>query len=383
SCRSRGIDSGSRGDLAQADPRNLRICITAAGGHKFEPALHEDRCPGAETSNILVGSTDFLDRSLTVFIAAFVTRPGCELRTGGQIPGGSSIVQSCTVLPPNEWDPSIRIEPPKEVPSQEPRKQGSLVNAASASADHGGVEDTHVSGGSSGGHGAPGTSAPRRGQRRKRHRRANRQRSSGGGGGGGGVTGRRRRPRLAPVADDDRTGPFGGLILDAPFYLSDFKDALHAQSLGALLFLYFRLPDPIINLRAACWSTPPKVIWAPSSRFCLAPSAAPPLRFARGSRSPFWVNRSVLVFETIVFKMCKDYDWDYLSFKDWTGLYISLILLLFVAFRSQRSGTSPDSLEESFAGLIALIFIVERGQKAVVHWQGVPVNRAWHPTYAN
>uniref|UniRef100_A0A1I8FR42 Anion exchange protein n=1 Tax=Macrostomum lignano TaxID=282301 RepID=A0A1I8FR42_9PLAT len=30
------------------------------------------------------------------------------------------------ILPPNEWDPSIRIEPPKEVPSQEPRKQGSV-----------------------------------------------------------------------------------------------------------------------------------------------------------------------------------------------------------------------------------------------------------------
>uniref|UniRef100_A0A1I8FPK2 Band_3_cyto domain-containing protein n=1 Tax=Macrostomum lignano TaxID=282301 RepID=A0A1I8FPK2_9PLAT len=36
--------------------------------------------------------------------------------------------------PPNEWDPSIRIEPPKEIPSQEPRKQGSglVANASSA-----------------------------------------------------------------------------------------------------------------------------------------------------------------------------------------------------------------------------------------------------------
>ena len=27
-----------------------------------------------------------------------------------------------TVLPPGEWDPTIRIEPPKNIPSQEPRK---------------------------------------------------------------------------------------------------------------------------------------------------------------------------------------------------------------------------------------------------------------------
>ena len=32
------------------------------------------------------------------------------------------LLDSVTVLPPGEWDPSIRIEPPQSLPSQESRK---------------------------------------------------------------------------------------------------------------------------------------------------------------------------------------------------------------------------------------------------------------------
>lgn len=44
---------------------------------------------------------------------------------------------------------------------------------------------------------------------------------------------------------------FGGLIEDikrkAPFYLSDFKDALHIQCLASFVFLYFACLTPIIT----------------------------------------------------------------------------------------------------------------------------------------
>ena len=36
--------------------------------------------------------------------------------------GIDEFLDQVTVLPPGEWDPSIRIEPPKSVPSQESRK---------------------------------------------------------------------------------------------------------------------------------------------------------------------------------------------------------------------------------------------------------------------
>jgi sodium bicarbonate transporter 10 len=36
--------------------------------------------------------------------------------------GIDEFMDAVTILPPGEWDPSIRIEPPTKVPSQEPRK---------------------------------------------------------------------------------------------------------------------------------------------------------------------------------------------------------------------------------------------------------------------
>ena len=44
--------------------------------------------------------------------------------------GIDEFLSSCHVLPPGEWDPKIRIEPPKEVPSQDLRKTAPQVNEA-------------------------------------------------------------------------------------------------------------------------------------------------------------------------------------------------------------------------------------------------------------
>ena len=44
---------------------------------------------------------------------------------------------------------------------------------------------------------------------------------------------------------------FGGLIQDikrkVPFYLSDFKDALHVQCLASTIFMYFACLTPIVT----------------------------------------------------------------------------------------------------------------------------------------
>jgi sodium bicarbonate cotransporter 5 len=37
--------------------------------------------------------------------------------------GVDEFLDQVTVLPPGEWDPNIRIEPPSSIPSQEKRKQ--------------------------------------------------------------------------------------------------------------------------------------------------------------------------------------------------------------------------------------------------------------------
>ncbi|RXN03768.1 electroneutral sodium bicarbonate exchanger 1-like isoform X1 [Labeo rohita] len=130
---------------------------------------------GAEASNVLVGELDFLERS----IVAFVRLSPAVLLTGlTEVPiptrflfillgpdgkaqqyheigrsmatimtdeifhdvaykakdrsdllaGIDEFLDQVTVLPPGEWDPSIRIEPPKSVPSQEKRKMPGVPN---------------------------------------------------------------------------------------------------------------------------------------------------------------------------------------------------------------------------------------------------------------
>ncbi len=43
--------------------------------------------------------------------------------------GIDEFLDAVTVLPPGEWDPSIRIEPPQQVPSQEGRKHAASKQA--------------------------------------------------------------------------------------------------------------------------------------------------------------------------------------------------------------------------------------------------------------
>lgn len=45
------------------------------------------------------------------------------------VSGIDEFLDQVTVLPPGEWDPSIRIEPPKNVPSQVAISENILLNA--------------------------------------------------------------------------------------------------------------------------------------------------------------------------------------------------------------------------------------------------------------
>ncbi len=42
---------------------------------------------------------------------------------GDLLAGIDEFIDKVTVLPPGEWDPQIRLEPPSKLPSQEVRKQ--------------------------------------------------------------------------------------------------------------------------------------------------------------------------------------------------------------------------------------------------------------------
>ncbi|NXO39784.1 S4A7 protein, partial [Locustella ochotensis] len=222
-----------------------------------------------------------------------------------------------TVLPPGEWDPSIRIEPPKSVPSQEKRKAPKFPNG-STPAGEAFKEEGHHAG-----------------------------------------------PEL------QRTGRlFGGLILDiqrkAPFFLSDFKDALSLQCLASILFLYCACMSPVITFGGLLGEATQGRISAIESLFGASLTGIAYSLFAGQPLTILGSTGPVLVFEKILFKFCRDYGLSYLSLRGSIGLWTAFLCIVLVA-------TDASSLvcyitrftEEAFAALICIIFIYEALEKLV------------------
>ncbi|XP_063159984.1 sodium bicarbonate cotransporter 3 isoform X2 [Candoia aspera] len=317
---------------------------------------------GAEASNVLVGEVDFLERP----IIAFVRLSPAVLLTGltevpvptrflflllgpaGKAPqyheigrsiatlmtddvfhdvaykakdrndllsGIDEFLDQVTVLPPGEWDPSIRIEPPKSVPSQEKRKIPKFPNGA-ASPGESLKEEGHLAG-----------------------------------------------------SELQRTGRlFGGLILDikrkTTFFLSDFKDALSLQCLASILFLYCACMSPVITFGGLLGEATEGRISAIESLFGASLTGIAYSLFAGQPLTILGSTGPVLVFEKILFKFCKDYGLSYLSLRTSIGLWTSFLCILLVA-------TDASSLvcyitrftEEAFAALICIIFIYEALEK--------------------
>ncbi|KAJ8352239.1 hypothetical protein SKAU_G00237150, partial [Synaphobranchus kaupii] len=325
--------------------------------------------PGAEASNILVGELEFLDRPVVAFVrlspaillnglaeVPITTRflfillgplgKGPQYHEIGRsiatlmtdevfhdvaykakdrndlVAGLDEFLDQVTVLPPGEWDPSIRIEPPKNVPSQEKRKIAAMPNGTTELNEHGG-------------HGGP---------------------------------------------ELQRTGRlFGGLILDLkrklPHYLSDYTDALSLQCLASFLFLYCACMSPVITFGGLLGEATEGRISAIESLFGASMTgiayslvAGQPLTIL-GSTGP------VLVFEKILFKFCKEYELSYLSLRACIGLWTAVLCLVLVA-------TDASSLvcyitrftEEAFASLICIIFIYEALEKLIHLGETYPIN---------
>ncbi|KAI0212947.1 Sodium-driven chloride bicarbonate exchanger [Lamellibrachia satsuma] len=230
-----------------------------------------------------------------------------------------------TVLPPGEWDPSIRIEPPKSIPSQEPRKTHGVKGRQPPGLSNGlmMVEDVVD-------------------------------------GGGGEEHGDHTLIRTGRI--------FGGLIADvkrkASWYLSDYRDALHPQCLASLFFMYFACLAPIVTFGGLLGDATDNNIAAMES---LMSGAVCGISYHLFSGQPLTIIGStgpVLVFETIVYRVCLEYEFSYLSVRCWIGFWICLILLLMVALDlSALVRYITRFTEESFATLIAVIFIVEAFKK--------------------
>uniref|UniRef100_A0A8C7YWV3 Anion exchange protein n=1 Tax=Oryzias sinensis TaxID=183150 RepID=A0A8C7YWV3_9TELE len=327
--------------------------------------------PGAEACNVLVGELEFLNKPVVAFVrlspamllnglaevpiatrflfillgpfgrAAQYHEIGRSIATlmtdevfhdvaykakdrNDLIAGIDEFLDQVTVLPPGEWDPTIRIEPPKNVPSQVRR-----TNILSNGLVDGEEEEAH-------GHGGP---------------------------------------------ELQRTGRlFGGLILDikrkVPHYLSDYTDAINLQCIASFLFLYCACMSPVITFGGLLGEATEGRISAIESLFGASLTGIAYSLFAGQPLTILGSTGPVLVFEKILFKFCKEYGLSYLSLRTCIGLWTAFLCLLLVA-------TDASSLvcyitrftEEAFASLICIIFIYEALEKLTHLGDHFPFNK--------
>ncbi|KAG5271748.1 hypothetical protein AALO_G00183570 [Alosa alosa] len=368
------------GSLENSKPSEGRI--NGAGGSRENSTVDFSKVdmhfmkkipPGAEASNVLVGEVDFLERPIIAFLrlspAVLLTgltevpvptrflflllgpfgkgpqyheigRSIATLMTdeifhdvaykakdrNDLLSGIDEFLDQVTVLPPGEWDPTIRIEPPKSVPSQEKRKMPSMPNGSAHTSDTV-KEEEHEAG-----------------------------------------------PEL------QRTGRiFGGLVRDvrrkAPFYWSDVRDALSLQCLASILFLYCACMSPVITFGGLLGEATKGNISAIESLFGASLTGVAYSLFAGQPLTILGSTGPVLVFEKILFKFCSDYGLSYLPLRTSIGLWTAFLCLVLVA-------TDASSLvcyitrftEEAFASLICIIFIYEALEKLVQLGESYPVD---------
>ncbi|XP_026090990.1 electrogenic sodium bicarbonate cotransporter 1-like isoform X3 [Carassius auratus] len=247
--------------------------------------------------------------------------------------GIDEFLDEVIVLPPGEWDPDIRIEPPKSIPSADKRKNFIA-----------GGEGVQMNG-----------ETPHDG-------------SPGGGGG-------------HAVGDELKfTGRFcGGLVLDIkrklPFYASDFYDALNIQSLSATLFIYLGTVTNAITFGGLLGDATDNMQGVLESFVGTALAGAVFCLFAGQPLTILSSTGPVLVFERLLFNFSKDNDFDYLEFRLWIGLWSAFLCLVLVATdASFLVQYFTRFTEEGFSALISFIFIYDAFKKMLKLAHHHPIN---------
>uniref|UniRef100_A0A8C7KZT0 Anion exchange protein n=1 Tax=Oncorhynchus kisutch TaxID=8019 RepID=A0A8C7KZT0_ONCKI len=345
--------------------------------NKFMKKIPRD----AEASNVLIGEVDFLDKPFVAFVrlAQATTLGGLTevpvptrflfvlLGPHGKgksyneigraiatlmvddlfsdvaykardrddlIAGIDEFLDEVIVLPPGEWDPKIRIEPPKKVPSADMRYKlyvFSQVNGTGTAGGPGGGEDEEM-------------------------------------------------PIPHELGEELQfTGRFcGGLWLDikrkVPWILSDFSQGFHIQSISAVLFIYLGcitnaitfgglLGDATDNYQGVMESFLGTAL--AGTVFCLL--GGQPL-IILSSTGP------ILIFEKLLYE---SNTIDYMELRLWIGLHSCLQCLILVATdASYIIKYITRFTEEGFSSLISFIFISDAIKKMYY-----PINRVFKPDY--
>ncbi|XP_042567335.1 electrogenic sodium bicarbonate cotransporter 1 [Cyprinus carpio] len=354
----RNLTSNSLNDLSDKPEKDQL-------NNKFMKKVPRD----AEASNVLVGEVDFLDSPFVAFVRlqqsvmlggltevpvptrflfillgpkgkaksyheigrAIATLMSDEVfhdiaykakGRGDLLAGIDEFLDEVIVLPPGEWDPDIRIEPPKSIPSAEKRKNFIA-----------GGEGLQMNGG-----------APHDGR---------------------------------PTRFEEKF--CGGLVLDVkrklPFYASDFYDALNIQSLSAILFIYLGTVTNAITFGGLLGDATDNMQGVLESFVGTALAGAVFCLFAGQPLTILSSTGPVLVFERLLFNFSKDNQFDYLEFRLWIGLWSAFLCLVLVATdASFLVQYFTRFTEEGFSALISFIFIYDAFKKMLKLAHYHPIN---------
>uniref|UniRef100_A0A672IHE3 Anion exchange protein n=1 Tax=Salarias fasciatus TaxID=181472 RepID=A0A672IHE3_SALFA len=343
--------------------------------NKFMKKIPRD----AEASNVLIGEVDFLDKPFVAFVrlAQATTLGGLTevpvptrflfilLGPHGKtksyneigraiatlmvddlfsdvaykardredlIAGVDEFLDEVIVLPPGEWDPKIRIEPPKKVPSAEMR---------------------HV-------------------------HRADRRGASRSARAGRGAEVHREVPSHA--------GFCGGLWLDIkrkiPWYCSDIYDGFHIQSISAVLFIYLGCITNAITFGGLLGDATDNYQGVMES--FLGTALAGTVFCVFGGQPLIILSSTgpILIFEKLLYDFSKSNDVDYMELRLWIGLHSCLqCFLLVVSDASYIIKYMTRFTEEGFSSLISFIFISDAIKKMVGSFKYYPINRGFKPDF--
>ncbi|XP_062126609.1 electroneutral sodium bicarbonate exchanger 1 isoform X7 [Drosophila sulfurigaster albostrigata] len=369
----RALEDMVKSPSSQSMARQTSGTELAEQQHKGNTHFMRKIPPGAEASNILVGEVDFLERQLSCFIRlsqaavmgdltevpvptrfifillgppgsqsnfheigrAMATLMSDEIfhevayrarKRDHLLAGVDEFLDAVTVLPPGEWDPTIRIEPPAAIPSQEVRKRPPELPKEEIDEEE-------------------------------------------------------EEQRLREESGLSRSGRlFGGLINDfkrkIPWYLSDYKDALSMQCVASWIFLYFACLSPIITFGGLLSEATGKNMAAMES---LVSGFVCGMGYGFFSGQPLTILGStgpVLVFESIVYEFSMAQGWDYMTFRFWIGMWVAVICVVLVAIDASALVCYITRFtEENFATLIAVIFVYKAIENVVVIGKTFPVNQ--------
>jgi len=214
------------------------------------------------------------------------------------------------VIPPGEWNPTIRIEPPEKFLSKEERtKVKEIAELIHAEPD----------------------------------------------------------PSAHDHADPTLKGskkPFNGILQDVKrklkFYVSDFTDCLNLQCVATTLYMYL---VSLCSLVAFGGMLGKKTGNMMATMECILAGSVCGVMFALFSGQPLNIISAtgpMLILESIIKNLCDQYQVEFLEFRLWIGLWTTLFILLMVMFNlSFLVKFITRFTEDCFATLVAIIFIMD------------------------